>query len=1322
MDPVIAAGRGVIGRTDEGEVVEVLARILPVSSNAVVRSLCVGVLSASVIAALVACCGASVAGAATAVRFGGLGEASGEFIEPRGVAVTQEGVDVYIVDGQNARVERWSAAGAFVSAWGWGVSDGAPAFEVCQATCRPGLEGGGAGEFGERPGGVAVDNSLGLTHGDVYVVDQANYRVEQFAGDGTFSATFGGEVNATKDQTLGATDAEKDVCTAASGDVCKAGVKGSGHGQFERSGRNAISVDPTGRVYVGDGGRVEEFSAAGQFLGEVTMPSGTGNVESVAVDSAKALYVTFSATSGVHKFAACSGVCAGEESGAPRDTEHGSVLESAVGPSDELFVYDAEARHVYEYASNGEESLSLIEEGGFGAIAYGVEANALYVLHPSYAQVRPVPPAGPYVASESESEVLPSSSVLGAELNPEGPQTTTYHFEYGTTSAYGSSTEEEQLSGEPFEDHFKSVTVSDLQPLTTYHFRVVVTNNASQTAFGTDMTFTTLPAVGIESESVVQVTAESAKLATTLNPHGVATDYRFEYGATTAYGNSIPVPNGNAGSGGQAAPFAALVEGLSPGTVYHYRVVAHNGLGTVNGPDRQFVTQSVESRTLLDGRGWEQVSPANKHAVALEVITEEGGVIQAAESGSALAYIAKAPITEEPQGNRSVDDTQLLAERGPSGWSTKDVTTPHEEVVGLNIGSPSEYQLFSPDVSIGLVEPFGKTPLSPPQSTERTPYIRETGGTFTPLVYPGNVPNNVKYGGEEPAPGRFNGGVTFRGASPDLSHVVVSSPANLVEGLKGEGNESLFEWSNGKLELASVMPDGMPAAEEGMSAELGRFGTQVRNAVSQDGTRVFFVAGGHLYVRDMAIDKTVQIDTLAPGAKGGPGEATFQMATARGDKLYFTDTARLTSDATAHEGEADLYMCEVVVSGGNLACHVTDLTVALHSGEPANVEGAVIGSDEAGRYVYFEADGELTPGAAHGECAALDPTQQRPGALCNLYVRDTLTNKTTLVAVVSGLDSPDWGIEGSGANLGDLTARVSGNGEWFAFMSDRSLTGFDNTDTRTGAPDQEVFLYRRSSGGLTCVSCAPSGARPTGTFGNGEPPGLLVDRPRLWRGQSLAGSVPGWTRAQLGRAYYQSRYLSDDGRLFFNSAVGLVSGDSNGRMDVYEFEPSGIGGCGRASGCIGLVSSGESGEESAFLDASSSGNDVFFMTDAKLAASDTDTALDVYDAHVCSSSAPCHSGAASAPGTCESIEQCRAALPSVVASAPPPSAASGGPGNFGTVRPVVHQLTRAQKLKKALAACKKRPKRKRAACTREARRRYGPVKSPKSQKKGGRSN
>ena len=81
---------------------------------------------------------------------------------------------------------------------------------------------------------------------------------------------------------------------------------------------------------------------------------------------------------------------------------------------------------------------------------------------------------------------------------------------------------------------------------------------------------------------------------------------------------------------------------------------------------------------------------------------------------------------------------------------------------------------------------------------------------------------------------------------------------------------------------------------------------------------------------------------------------------------------------------------------------------------------------------------------------------------------------TRLVAQLSPEDYPDWG------SLRKMPVRVSPNGRWLAFMSNRSLTGYDMHDAFSGRPDEEVYLYDASGDKLVCASCNPSGARPVG--------------------------------------------------------------------------------------------------------------------------------------------------------------------------------------------------------------------------------------------------
>ena len=287
-------------------------------------------------------------------------------------------------------------------------------------------------------------------------------------------------------------------------------------------------------------------------------------------------------------------------------------------------------------------------------------------------------------------------------------------------------------------------------------------------------------------------------------------------------------------------------------------------------------------------------------------------------------------------------------------------------------------------------------------------------------------------------------------------------------------------------------------------------------------------------------------------------------------------------------------------------------------------------------------------------------------------------------------------------DLGDLTAGVSPDGRYLAFMSERSLTGYDNTDAHSGQPDVEVFLYDAGTGRLTCASCNPSGARPSGVFDSGTASvGCWWIVTGIGVGHWLAGSLPGWTNVVSKSCVLPvALYLSDSGRLFFDSADALVPGDANGLEDVYEYEPSGVGGCTKAGGCVGLISSGTSGEESAFLDASESGDDVFFLTAAQLVPQDLDSALDVYDAQVCSASSPCLASPPAPAAPCGTADSCRAApssQPGVFGA--PPSATFSGAGNLtpSVSKTVVKKkvLSVAQKRAAALRKCRAKPRRRR---------------------------
>ena len=325
----------------------------------------------------------------------------------------------------------------------------------------------------------------------------------------------------------------------------------------------------------------------------------------------------------------------------------------------------------------------------------------------------------------------------------------------------------------------------------------------------------------------------------------------------------------------------------------------------------------------------------------------------------------------------------------------------------------------------------------------------------------------------------------------------------------------------------------------------------------------------------------------------------------------------------------------------------------------------MFGTSTTGADVYLVAQGVL----AANENGNGEHAEQAKDNLYRLQFEDGEWTRT-YIATLSSEDNPEW----EGNRLADsayLTARVSPNGRYLAFMSAADFTGYDNVDANPqakGAHDEEVFLYDATAKSLRCVSCNPSGARPKGVLDQseaGEGDGLLVDRRRTWLGRYLGGNIPGWTAESLVSALFQSRYLSDSGRLYFNSPDELVPAAKNDEENVYEYEPTGVGSCESATGgCVALLTPASSERESAFIEATPSGSNVFFITGSQLLPQDTDTAADIYDARTCTESSPCQSIPTPLSGGCGETETCRPAQPQQsIPGGPAGSATLTGPGN-----------------------------------------------------------
>ena len=210
--------------------------------------------------------------------FGGPGAGDGQFARPLGVGVDQTTLDptsgdVYVADTGNARVEQFDSAGKFVRTWGWGVADGASAFEVCTSACRAGVPGTGAGQF-ISPTSVAVDSSSGPSQGDVYIGDSANRVVEEFGPSGSLLATIAGPSPSTPFSAVSgvAVDPSGDLWVAdgSANVVYELDSGGALLSQFadgyEATG--AVAADGAGNVYLlGGGGAAERWTPSAREAG-----------------------------------------------------------------------------------------------------------------------------------------------------------------------------------------------------------------------------------------------------------------------------------------------------------------------------------------------------------------------------------------------------------------------------------------------------------------------------------------------------------------------------------------------------------------------------------------------------------------------------------------------------------------------------------------------------------------------------------------------------------------------------------------------------------------------------------------------------------------------------------------------------------------------------------------------------------------------------------------------------------------------------------------------------------------------------------------------
>jgi hypothetical protein len=200
--------------------------------------------------------------------------------------------------------------------------------------------------------------------------------------------------------------------------------------------------------------------------------------------------------------------------------------------------------------------------------------------------------SAPSAITGTVSTVTPSGATLNGTVNPNG-LATSWSFEYGATTSYGSQTSSQSLAAGTT-DSAVSVTLSGLTPGTSYHYRLDATSSAG-TSTGSDGIFTTPSAPGVVTGAATSVAGTSATLNGTVDPNGEPTTYSFQYGTTAAYGSSTAQASIAAGT--SVISVSAPVSGLAASQTYHFRLIATSAAGSTDGPDMSFKLASPPSAT-----------------------------------------------------------------------------------------------------------------------------------------------------------------------------------------------------------------------------------------------------------------------------------------------------------------------------------------------------------------------------------------------------------------------------------------------------------------------------------------------------------------------------------------------------------------------------------------------------------------------------------------------------------------------------------------------------------------------------------------------------
>jgi len=499
------------------------------------------------------------------------------FNMPAGIAVDVSG-NIYVADALNNTIRKITPSGIVATLAGNPAASGS-------------ADGVGIAARFNRPDGVAVDSN-----GNLFVADLQNNTIRKVAPDGTVS-TYAGVAGAA-----GFTDGTSNVA------------------QFNNP--TGVALDAYGNLYVTDNGNntIREVTVEGTVLTLGGFPGVSGMIDGMGNDARfnspvgltsdanGTLYITDQNNSRVAK-------------GIPLQvTGSATVVNGKVtftGSANPMGLFAAPwieyGTDTFYRSENGVQGIGSGTnfEMVTGSATVGLVNNTTYRYRLGLANSDGMFFGATHFFTDGPSCLVRDAVVSGslvtfnASVNPNGfagplgkRTNVQVYWEYGTVKGKYTT----KTTAQPIGTGTNWVAVTGTHGRTgltkaIYHFRVAMSSTVGIT-YGPDQVFSNkAPSVTYGQPAA---TGSGGVVSTAVLANDLETTVYFQYGLTTAYASGT-TPSQDVGNWWQlGVPVSGTLTGLLPNTLYHYRIVTINALGTVYGPDQWLATQPRYGTAAVD--------------------------------------------------------------------------------------------------------------------------------------------------------------------------------------------------------------------------------------------------------------------------------------------------------------------------------------------------------------------------------------------------------------------------------------------------------------------------------------------------------------------------------------------------------------------------------------------------------------------------------------------------------------------------------------------------------------------------------------------------